>query len=347
MSIATYDREMRTFIRVGLALLSLLATALVGGGIYQRVAELRDDDRHPPPGELHSVDGRSMHIRCRGSGSPTIIVEQGIGGPSIDWNDINARMSRTTRVCDYDRAGMGHSEPAYRPTRSTEVAKNLNALLRAAKIEDDLILVGWSAGGMYAREYYRQFPERVKGMVLVDSPHEQTLRRMPPQPSNRQHLDSLMHKYYLAQIGWIRLTGEIADQYAAAPLAAEDKQSLIAFFHKSHVYRTLVDEGVGLEQDLAAGLAPPGLGDLPVIVLAEGKPRHPYMTENLAQWHQLQRELAGLSSDGHLVIATESAHFIHRTEPELLLKAVNDVVESARTGRRLGERAPFQEPAPP
>jgi pimeloyl-ACP methyl ester carboxylesterase len=321
--------------------------AIVGGWIYQRIAEHRDDDRYPPPGELHSVDGRLMHIRCRGSGSPTVIVEQGIGGPSIDWNDINARMSRTTRVCDYDRAGMGHSEPAFRPTRSTEVARNLEALLRAARIDDDLIFVGWSAGGMYAREYYRQFPARVKGMVLVDSAHEQTLQRMPPQPSNRGHLDNLMRKYRSAQIGWIRLNGEVANQYSAAPLAEEDRSRLIAFFHKSHAYRTLVDEGVGLEQDLAAGLPPPALGDLPVIVLAEGKPRHPYMTENLAQWHVLQRELAGLSSDGHLIIATESAHFIHRTEPELLLKAVSDVVGSVRTGRRLANGIALQEPAAP
>ena len=71
------------------------------------------------------------------------------------------------------------------------------------------------------------------------------------------------------------------------------------------------------------------------------------MTENLGQWHPLQRELAGLSSDGHLVIATESAHFIHRTEPDLLLRAVNDVVESVPTVRRFGERASFREPATP
>ncbi len=276
-----------------------------------------------------------MRIHCRGNGSPTIIVEQGIGGPSIDWNQINDQMAQITRVCDYDRAGMGYSEPAYKPTL---VVRNLHALLAEANIDDDLVLVGWSAGGMYAREYYRQFPDRLKGMVLVDSPHEQSFQRMPPQPSNQENLDRLMRKYYLAQFGWLRLNGEIEDQYASSPLSEHDRKQLVAIFEKSHTYRTLVDEGVGLEQDFSRGAMPPNLGNLPVVVIAEGKPRHPYLQENLALLHTLQKELAGLSSDGQFIIAENSAHFIHRTEPELILKAVSNVVAAARSGTRLTPR---------
>jgi pimeloyl-ACP methyl ester carboxylesterase len=323
----------RILARSLLGLLALSALVLAGGWSYQRIAEFRDGRRYPPPGDLYPVNGRLMHLHCRGTGSPTVIVEQGIGGPSLDWNDINEQMSRITRVCDYDRAGMGYSEPAFKPTRSADVVKNLNSLLAAASIDDDLILVGWSAGGMYVREYYRQFPGHVKGMVLVDSAHEQTIQRMPPQPSNQENLDRLMRKYYLAQFGWLRLSGEIEAQYADAPLSEQDKARLIAIFLKSHTYRTLVDEGVGLEQDLAEGAAPPDLDALPVVVIAEGMPRHPYMKENLSQWHELQRELAGLSSAGRLVIAENSAHFIHRTEPALILEAVKDAVNTARAGR--------------
>jgi pimeloyl-ACP methyl ester carboxylesterase len=329
---------MSIVVRLVMAILLLAAIALAGGWGYQRIAEKRDDRRYPPPGELHSVKGRLMHIHCRGSGSPTVIIEQGIGGPSLDWNEINGRMGQITRVCDYDRAGMGYSEPAYVPTLSVDVAKNLDALLLAAQVTDDLIFVGWSAGGMYAREYYRQFPSHVKGMVLVDSPHEQTIQRMPPQPSNQANLDRLMRNYYLAQIGWLRLNGEIEQQYADAQ-PEEDRKRLISIFQKSHTYRTLVDEGVGLEQDFARRVTPPKLGDLPVIVIAEGKPRHPYMQENLAKWHELQRELANLSTDGRFVVASNSAHFIHRSEPEVILKAVSDVVGAVRSGQRLASGA--------
>ena len=306
---------MRIAIRLVSTIVCLIAFTLAAGWTWQRIAEHRDDQRYPPPGTLHSVRGRLMHIHCRGAGSPTILVEQGIGGPSIDWNEINDRLARITQVCDYDRAGMGYSEPAYKPTRATDVAANLHALLAAANVDDDLVLVGWSAGGLYAREYYRQFPVRVKGMILVDSPHEQSLTRMPPQPGNQDNLDRLMRKHYLSQFGWLRLNGEIDQMFANAPLADNDRARLIAIFQKSHTWRTLADEGIGLEQDLAQGKAPPSLGNLPVIVIAEGAPRHPYMKDNLAIFHQLQQELADLSTDGKLVIATNSAHFIHRTEP--------------------------------
>jgi pimeloyl-ACP methyl ester carboxylesterase len=320
--------------RAVLGFFAAAGVTLIAGFVYQTLAERRDDRRYPPPGELHAVNGHLMHIHCRGIGSPTVIVEQGIGGPSIDWNEINGQMSRLTRVCDYDRAGMGYSEPAYQPTRSVDVAANLHELLRAAKIDDDLIFVAWSAGGLYAKEYYRQFPARVKGFVLVDSSHEQTIQRMPPQPSNQDNLDRLMRNYYLAQFGWLRVNGEIEQQYANVE-PEEDRERLVAIFQKSHTYRTLVDEGVGLEQDLAKGVAPPKLGELPVIVIAEGKPRHPYMQANLGKWHELQRELAALSTDGRFVVAQNSAHFIHRTEPELILKSVSHVVDAVRTGQRL------------
>lgn len=315
---------------IALTPFALAALALATGWTWQRIAERRDDRLYPPPGHLYSVGGRLMHIHCRGTGSPTIVIEQGIGGPSIDWNEINGRMARDSRVCDYDRAGMGYSEPAYAPTRATDVARNLHDLLAAAGIDDDLVLVGWSAGGLYAREYFRQFPDRVKGMVLVDSAHEQTVARMPPQPSNQDNLDYLMRQYRLAQFGWLRLRGDIARQYADAPLPAEDRARLAAFFLKSHTYRTLYDEGVGLEHDLARNAPPPSLGDIPLVVIAEGEPRHPYMKENLARWHELQGELAALSTRGRLVIAQHSAHFIHRTEPDLIVDAARDVIETIR-----------------
>ena len=92
------------------------------------------------------------------------------------------------------------------------------------RIDDDLIFVGWSAGGMYAREYYRQFPDRVKGMVLVDSAHEQTIQRMPPQPSNQENLDRLMRTYNLAQLGWVRLSGQTEEQYADSPSAGAGQE---------------------------------------------------------------------------------------------------------------------------
>jgi pimeloyl-ACP methyl ester carboxylesterase len=312
-------------------LIGLSVAAVLSGWIYQTTMEARDDRRYPPPGKLVDVDGHRMHIFCQGQGSPTVIVEQGIGAQSLAWAPLNERMAETTTVCAYDRAGMGYSEPVNHPTLAEEVASNLHKLLQNAGVTDDIVLVGWSAGGMYAREYYRQFPDRVKGMVLVDSAHEQQLDRMPPPDDDS--FNPLKLDQYLAPIGWIRLTGEVEERFANSPLPAPIRDRLVAVNLKAHVPRTRLAEGDGLNADLLAKKSPPSLGSLPLIVLSEGKPNNPFMQEHLQTWFQLQDELAHLSTNGRHIVATQSAHAIHRTEPDLIFNSVQQVVSDARKSR--------------
>jgi pimeloyl-ACP methyl ester carboxylesterase len=291
--------------------------------------EFRDDRRFPPPGSLVEVEGRRMHIHCQGHGSPTVIVEQGIGAQSLGWAPLNEHMSTITTVCAYDRAGMGYSEPLGHSTPATEVAHRLHALLENAAIDDDIVLVAWSAGGMYSREYYRQFPERVKGMVLVDSSHEQQLSRMGDPDVG--YVNPLKMDRYLAPLGWTRLSGVVEKRFAQSPLPPPIRERLIGLNLKSHLPRTLLAEGEGFRADLTANRAPPDLGNLPLIVLSEGKPNVPYMQERIQTWFRLQDELAHLSTRGRHIVARQSAHAIHRTEPDLIFSAVQEVVKTART----------------
>jgi pimeloyl-ACP methyl ester carboxylesterase len=153
-------------------LVVLLLVTVVGGRIYQATSESADLARFPPPGRLVDVDGHRMHIHCRGEGSPTVVIEQGLQSVSLAWDETAQRIASLTTVCGYDRVGLGYSEPIGHATRSTEVAELLHKLLRGAQIDDDLVLVGWSAGGVYVREYRRLHPEHVKAMLLVDSSHD-------------------------------------------------------------------------------------------------------------------------------------------------------------------------------
>jgi pimeloyl-ACP methyl ester carboxylesterase len=309
-----------------LAALSLIAVA--SGCIYQAVMEARDDRLFPPPGKLVGVDGHLMHIFCQGQGSPTVVVEQGIGVQATRWTPLNARLSEITTVCAYDRAGMGYSESVGHPTPSTEVASNLHKLLQNAGITDGIVLVGWSAGGMYSREYYRQFPAQVKGVVLVDSSHEQQRSRMPSPDDGS--FNPLKLDRYLAPIGWMRLSGKVEGWFANAPLPESLRQRLIALNLKSHMPGARLAEMEGFEADLAANRSPPNLGSLPLVVLSQGKPDVPFMQENLETWFGLQEELAHLSTNGRHIVATQSAHAIFHTEPDLIVNAVRDVVSAAR-----------------
>jgi pimeloyl-ACP methyl ester carboxylesterase len=316
--------------RLLFGLVALVALVLVSGWVYQTSMEARDDRRYPPPGRLVDVDEHRMHIFCQGRGSPTVIVEQGVGAQSLGWAPLNERMSALTTVCAYDRAGMGYSDPVPHATPAVEVARNLQALLRNAAITDDLVFVAWSAGGMYAREYYRQFPERVKGMVLVDSSHEQQIQRLGDPDTG--YSNPLRVDRYLAPLGWLRVTGQVRERFAESPLPPAIRDRLIAVNLKSHMPRTMVAEGDGFRADLMAGRTPPKLGDLPLIVLSEGKPDIPFMQERIRTWFELQDELAHLSTKGKHIVATQSAHAIHRTEPDLIFDSLEQVVRAVREG---------------
>ena len=332
---------MKNFLHItklaALYIVQLLVIVLVVGRIYQVIAEARDTKRLPPPGQLFDVNGHQMHILCLGQGSPTIVVEQGNGAQSLAWSEVNESMSHLSRTCAYDRAGMGYSEPVGEPVTASDIAQNLHQLLQAADITDDLVLVGWSAGGIYQREFYRQFPERVKGMVLVDSAHEQQAEKLPP-AGEVQAFDPLKFYQYLAPFGGVRLSGRVEQQFADSTFSTPIRDRLIAVNLKSHTYRTLLAENAGFDAELALLRTPPSLDNLPLIVISAGKPDNTFMQDNLPLWNELHEELKSLSTNSKHVVAENSPHAIHRYEPELIVESVAEVLNSAKTGARIQSR---------
>jgi len=153
---------------------SLLAIGalLLAGFIYEWIAETRDEAAYPPPGQMVAVDGHRLHIQCSGTEGPTVVVEQGVGGPSILWQPVAAEIAKFARVCLYDRAGYLWSEPVS-GARSIEMrAAGLRTLLQQARIQGPYILVAHSYGGLIVRVIARDHPDEVAGMVLVDTPDE-------------------------------------------------------------------------------------------------------------------------------------------------------------------------------
>ena len=317
---------------------SLAALVLVGGPTYQAISESRDLARFPAPGRLVEVDGSLMHIDCRGLGSPTVVVELGLSAVASSWDEIHQQMAPVTRVCLYDRAGLGYSEPIDHSTRAPEVAERLHSLLGNAEIGGDLILVGWSAGGLYAREFYRLYPERVRAMLLVDSSHEQQARRLPA--SARDGSDSALRMArYLAPLGLVRLSGMVKARFGSFRGPDELRARLIALYEQSHVVGTMLGESDAFDYDID-GDPPTSLGDLPLIVLSPGAPidaSEPMSSEELEYLERsqevrddLQIELASLSARGKQIIAAESGHAIQFDQPELLIESIAELVQVVR-----------------
>ncbi len=128
---------------LGAGLASLLGLLLVGY-IYEPMAEAADAKAYPPPGELVDVGGYRLHINCTGSGSPTVVIEAGLGDWSTSWGFVQPEVAKTTQVCTYDRAGMGWSEAGPLPRDAAQFAKELHTLLQSANIPGPYVMVGHS-----------------------------------------------------------------------------------------------------------------------------------------------------------------------------------------------------------
>ena len=129
-----------------------------------------DMDEGGDPGRI-SVNGRELYLDCRGSGQPTAVMEAGGEGHSGSWRFVQPGVANFTRVCAYDRAGAGQSDPAPDGRHGEEVAEELHALLQSANVPPPYVLVGHSLGGILVRYFALRFPDDVVGMVLIDTSH--------------------------------------------------------------------------------------------------------------------------------------------------------------------------------
>jgi len=133
-----------------------------------------------PPGKLIDMGGYKLHINCMGAVSPTVILEAGLGSPQLVWDEVRSEIAKFTRVCSYDRSGLGWSEHGLQPRTSQQAIKELHILLEKAGVSGPYVLVGHSFGGYHVRLFASTYPDEVVGMVLVDANHHDQESRLRP-----------------------------------------------------------------------------------------------------------------------------------------------------------------------
>jgi pimeloyl-ACP methyl ester carboxylesterase len=166
---------------IGLGSVGVVLVLARAGAAYQWIAHNRDMCLNPPPGQLVDVGGYRMHLYCIGQGSPTVVLDSGLGDSWLPWYKVQPPIAQFTRVCSYDRAGLGWSDPSPHPRTSKMIAEELHTLLHKAGMAGPFVLAGHSMGGMNVRMYARLFPAEVAGVVLVDSVHPDQQRRRSPE----------------------------------------------------------------------------------------------------------------------------------------------------------------------
>ena len=125
-----------------------------------------------PPGKLVDLGGHRLHVNCAGKGSPTVVIENGLGDFSFDWILVQNKVAAFTRVCTYDRAGYAWSEPGPKPRTFAQINMELRDALAKMHEPGPYVLVGHSYGGPVIRNFAAMYPHDVAGMVQVDAAFE-------------------------------------------------------------------------------------------------------------------------------------------------------------------------------
>jgi pimeloyl-ACP methyl ester carboxylesterase len=328
-----------------LALLLIVLLALTSLQGSRAKSALRA--KYPPPGQMVDVGGYQMHICCQGSGSPTVILDAGLGDFSLTWHLVQPKVAQYTRACAYDRAGLGWSERGPKPRTMENIVEELHTLLTGDGIEGPYVLVGHSMGGVYVRAYAVQHPEEVVGMVLVDTAHEEQETRFPQSFTKANHrVQSQMAQFLtlprlVNSLGLMAMSPEEYPEEFLPPMpeAIKDEYKGV-ILSDTRYFATVAEQYAKLDGNMAEvrEMDITTLGDIPLVVLSTSEPEIPESfglsvdeaDQVRAVWDEMQGELAALSSRGERVFAEGSSHYIQFDQPELVINAIREVVEACR-----------------
>ena len=306
----------------------LVFVLLLAGVVFQFVATKIDERRYPARGEMVDAGGYDLHLYCRGeAGAPTVVMDSGLGGTVLDWQLVQPEVAEFARVCTYDRAGMGWSEPGDQPRTSQQIVEELHALLGNAGVQGPYVLVGHSFGGTNVQLYASQYPNEVAGMVLDDAATEDEMLVTLTEATQ----GSPVWNKILATIGVTRLPYTLGGE--------TDQRTAISTHRKDNYERA--DELTSLEESFEQRRASPlSLGDKPLIVLTAGAFQVPpdagipqeQIDSFLEARSEFQADLPLHSQNSERIIAEDSGHDIHLDQPDLVIDAIRRVVEAARNG---------------
>lgn len=296
--------------------------------------------------KLVDIEAKKLEFCIHGDGLPIVVIETGMGCPWYDWSNIINEISEKTTVLTYHRAGYGQSTIGEDERTTRNIAEDLNVLLEKENINSPIILVGHSFGGLCVQHFACLYPEKVLGIVLVDSNSvdEYKLEEI------RQELPSFKTTFSKNKIieNWkamslksdLQLGTLISPKLLSEQMAftEEIQKCILQFQVNPYMYSAMASE---LEFMVQSGQEIKNCCktlDVPLKVLCRDKdlainwnikmgiPKNEsIMFEDL--WHDLVREEADSSTKGQFVEVKGSKHSIYGSNPESVIKAINDVIE--------------------
>lgn len=315
-----------------------------------------------PHQQVEVEPGRHLNIFCIGAGSPIVIFEAGGGDDSSSFRSVQPGLSAFTRVCSYDRAGVGFSDPAPWPSNSVNTVNDLHRLVQAISPSQPVILVGHSDGGLYVPLYAAKYPRDIAGMVLIDpftvgadriaSDLLTSRQRDNWYASDNRDISNARKCLELAKAG--ALARPEAQKSSCldnppSPDTARHKvlnEQLARASEQEVLLSALIDSYPAPDHgmssaELALQTANPNFGNTPLIILTAGKfdgtelPK-PTRKGILEAWKRNNDELAARSNRGSNRVVPNSHHYIQKEQPNAVINAVRQVIDEVRSSTSEG-----------
>jgi pimeloyl-ACP methyl ester carboxylesterase len=322
-----------------LLIVAHLVTVLIS--LTVRAAQPGEEDATTPdpPGRMVDLGGRKLHLKLSGTGSPAVVIESGAGAFSVDWALVQPEVAKFTQVATYDRAGYAWSDRGPFQDTIEQTIDDLHLLLRKAGVHPPYVMVGASLGAIYVRAFQRRFPEEVAGLVFIDGLHDEGMTfmlegaRRPISHLSGQELRQAYAQYEReaprpklgaadqSPLNRLPTWLQKARHWAMAKLIEE-----VGLLPKgATAAESWRQEFTALRRQRLAEAHP--LGDIPLIVIERGRD----IDKN---WQAQQKQLAALSRLGQLLQAGDSGHMIHLYEPDVVTRAIGEVVTAVRSRRQ-------------
>jgi pimeloyl-ACP methyl ester carboxylesterase len=264
------------------------------------------------------VGGYQLHYYCLGDGAPTVVLESGLGSTWAEWALVQSQVAKFTRVCSYDRAGYGWSDPGPEPRTAETIVGELHRLLVNSGQPGPYILVGHSFGAFTSCLYGIKYPREITGLVLIDPLREDG--SLSNSRFNSRFPGTGVQRFWRLWRGSQELPGWLKN----APLAFQQRYLMWSppkqlEAEQSEWHYTVENQG--------PVRTAPGFGDLPVIVVTAAAPCSDQERRRLQI--QSQGTLAGRSSRGKQIFAARSQHYIQIEQPELIVEAIREVISAS------------------
>jgi len=322
----------------GIGMAACVVILAVGGAVWNALATSYYRHRYPAPGKMYTVNGFPMHMYCTGNGSPTLVLESGLGDDWTVWAKVQPTLSKTTQVCSYDRPGMGWSEEQSKDHDANTLADQLHALLHAAGIHKPIILMGHSVAGIYLRAYTARYPDDVAGLIFVDasSPHQD--KRFPPTKTPLAQNFTLQK--WETVFGIARARGDCTQVVPGLEFESgwiDGNTCKVSVMDAT----TAEIDAFDRSSDETGHTGP--FGHLPILVftsdsnIMDKEELSIWTPENVQKadqiWEGMQEDLKHLSSNGRRIIAKGSGHYVEVDRADLINREVPVFILQVRSGQ--------------